>query len=232
MQELILSILLSLEPSFADRGKETWDQRVERMRLIAGAIDEAAAEATCEAPYGSDDCARTWTGSREDLATLLAVNGWVESKYALNVHEGKCRPWECDSLKGKDGKVVFRARTPWQIHQSTYLQAGEWKGMLGASPEATKVAARVAARILSDAYGVCKTIPGALARYGGAACTWKGVQYRYGVWQKITRKSPEALQADQESWENTFTRPKFVPVKIKIIPNTVSEKATRTKTNG
>ena len=228
MLNQILAILLSLEPSYRDH--ETWPQRVERMTMIAEAIDEAAAEATCEAPYAADDCAVKWKGSREELSTLLAVNGWVESKYALNVHEGKCRAWECDSIKGPDGKVVFRARTPWQIHQSTYLQTGEWKGMLGASPEATKVAAKVAARILSDSYNVCHTIPGALARYGGAACTWKGVAYRYKVWQQVTRKTSDALQADHSSWEQLLSRPKRT---IRIIPATkVSEKATGPKNNG
>ena len=230
MQEIVLAILLSLEPAHNDH--ETWSQRTERLTYIADAIDQASAEATCEAPFGTDDCAPIWKGSRQELATLLAVNGWVESKYALNVHEGKCRPWECDSIKGKDGKVVFRARTPWQIHQSTYLVTGEWKGMFGSSSEATKVAARVAARILSDSYGVCRTIPGALARYGGAACTWKGVGYRYKLWQTIVKKSQEALQADQASWERQLARPKLLQVKIIPSPTKVSVKNEKSKTNG
>ncbi len=217
MQQLILSILLALEPAHGDA--ETWVERTSRMEYIAEAIDEASAKATCEAPFASDDCAPIWKGSRKDLATLLAVNGWVESKYARNVHEGKCRPYQCDSIKGKDGKIVYRARTPWQIHQSSYLHAGEWKAMFGSSPEATKVAADVAARILSDAYGVCKTVPGALARYGGAACTWKGVGYRYKLWQRIQSTPDSELENQKLAWEAQLSRKK---VQIRIIPAAAS----------
>jgi len=190
MIQYLLIILLGLPPAYTDN--ETWDERTERMEVVATAIDNAASKATCQDRYENKECVRTWTGSNKQLALLLITKGWWESKFAKNVHEGKCREFECDAIK-VGGNVIHKARTPWQMQQTGFLRRGEWEGMVGSDLRSTAIAAIVAARILGSGLKRCKNIHGAMASYGGVKkCDWRGVDKRYNWFLRLSEKTDEA----------------------------------------
>jgi len=192
--EYIVTVLLSLQPAYAD--KEAWDQRANRMHVIAEAIDDASSKATCEGKYSTTDCKKTWTNSKRDLALLLVTKGFWESKFAKNVHEGKCRPYECDSYT-KNGRVIHKARSLWQIQKTGLVTKEEYNMMNASSVESTTMAANVAVRYLATGMNACKTISGAIAIYGGAkSCSWKGALPREHFFKGLRAKSDEQLHND------------------------------------
>lgn len=192
----IFALLLSLPAAHSDA--ETWEEREARMMIVATAIDEATALATCtaqHAPTNDYTCEPIWKGSKKDLAVLLITKGWWESKFAKNVHEGDCKSWECDPKKSADGSIVHRARSSWQVQKTGYVKKDEWKKMKGATLEATTIAANVATRALSASYNRCGTIMGSLSGYGGVlSCTWSGVSNRLVFWKKLMARSSEETQ--------------------------------------
>jgi len=196
--KFITVVLLSMEPSYGD--KEPWDDRTQRMEIVAKAIDDAAARATCSDPYAVETCKRLWPGSKRELALLLVTKGYWESRFAKNVHEGVCRPYECDASR-VNGSVVHRARSPWQIQKTGLVSKEEYAQMKSSSLESTTMAAVVATRYLSVGMGKCHTIPGAIAIYGGAgSCNWKGALGRYKFFQDISGRSDAdfAKRAEQQ----------------------------------
>lgn len=194
--EYIVTVLLSLQPSYAD--KETWDQRTDRMRIIASAIDDASARATCEDKYDTPDCKKVWTRGKRSMAMLLVTKGFWESKFAKNVHEGKCRKYECDAHT-VNGNLVHRARSPWQVQRTGLVSKDEYNMMNSSSQDATTMSATVASRYLVMGMNACKTIEGTIARYGGAKdCKWSGASARLSFYESLMRKSNEQFQADAE----------------------------------
>jgi hypothetical protein len=194
--QFILLVLLSLEPSYGDR--ETWDVRTERMGIIAKAIDDASSRATCSDAYANATCEKKWTGSKKELAMLLVTKGFYESRFAKNVHEGKCAKHECDAVV-VNGKVIHLARSPWQIQRTpTLVSEAEYKLMSSASLEGTTTSANVATRYLSMGFKTCHTIQGAIAMYGGAGCTWEGAVGRYGLFNKLMAKKEKDFQQDAD----------------------------------
>lgn len=188
----IFVVLLSLSPAHLD--EETWKEREARMTTIAYAIDAAASKATCSDKYKSVPCQRTWPGSKKDLALLLVTMGWWESKFAKNVHEGNCRDWECDPHK-VGGHIFHRARTPWQIQRTGFLEGDEWHEMMGTGLKATTIAAVVATRVLAHGRKRCSTNLGAMATFGGMeTCTWAAVVPRLQWWEKLRAKKDEELK--------------------------------------
>ena len=192
----ILTVLLSLEPAYTD--KETWDERVERMTTIASAIVEASSKATCQDSYDVVDCKKTWPGSKKSLALLLVTNGYWESKFAKNVHEGKCKSYECDAHE-VNGRVYHRARSPWQIQKTGLVTKDEYEKMSSSTLESTTISATVAAKHLSIGMNSCKTIVGAMSIYGGVkSCNWEGVKVRADFYKKLEQKSDEQLEKSVE----------------------------------
>lgn len=189
----ITMILLSLEPSYSD--KETWDQRTERMELIATAIDDAASKATCSDKYDTPKCEKTWSKDKKSLTLLLVTKGFWESRFAKNVHEGKCRVYECDAYQA-NGKTLHRARSLWQIQKTGLETREEYAQMSSSSLEATKMAANVAVRHLVIGMNACKTIPGTIAIYGGAkSCYWKGALPREAFYRRINAMAEDQIFA-------------------------------------
>jgi hypothetical protein len=189
----ITMILLSLEPSYSD--KETWDQRTARMELIATAIDDAASKATCSDKYDVPKCEKTWSQDKKSLALLLVTKGYWESKFAKNVHEGKCRVYECDAYR-VNGTTRHRARSLWQIQKTGLETREEYAQMSSSSLEATTMAANVAVRHLVLGMNTCKTIPGTIAVYGGAkSCYWKGAAPREAFYRRINAMSEDQIFA-------------------------------------
>lgn len=186
-------ILLSLEPSYSD--KETWEERSARMELIATAIDDASSRATCADKYDMPDCEKTWIKDKKTLGLLLVTKGFWESKFAQNVHDGKCRVYECDAYK-VNGKVRHKARSIWQIQKTGLVNKDEYAKMGSSSLESTTISANVAVRHLTLGMNKCKTISGTIAVYGGAkSCFWTGAAPREAFYKKISAMSDEQIFA-------------------------------------
>jgi hypothetical protein len=163
MTEMILAVLLSLPPWHGD--VETREEREARMRVVAQAIDTAAA------------------GDRK-LALLLVVLGESESHYARHIHEGQCRPWECDR-----GKSV----SPWQIRSGPWLSHEAWEGMRGADLAATTRAAQYVARSLRHGLRACKSsmpspLHGAFSVTARGGCGWPGAQRRVVRFRQLEQR--------------------------------------------
>lgn len=193
--QYITLVLLSLQPSYGDM--EPWNERTGRMEIVAKAIDEASSKATCSGSFDVAGCERKWPGSKKELALLLVTKGYWESRFAKNVHEGKCRVYECDAHK-VNGKVSHRARSPWQIQKTGLVTPNEYGNMKSSSQESTTLSAEVATRYLAIGMNKCKTIKGAISIYGGAnSCNWKGADGRYAFFKTLNGKSEEQFVADQ-----------------------------------
>ena len=189
----ITAILLSFEPSYSD--KETWDERSARMEVIATAIDDASSKATCSDKYVAPDCEKTWPQSKKSIALLLVTKGFWESRFAKNVHEGKCRKFECDAYT-VNGNRLHKARSPWQIQRTGLVSKEEYAKMNSSSLENTTLSANVAVRYLALGMKSCKTIRGAMSIYGGAkVCDWSGVAPREAFYKKINAMSDEQIFA-------------------------------------
>lgn len=173
--EYTLLALLSLPPSYSDANEVDRDAR---MRVIASAVSDASTKATCTESYSTPACVRIWDGTSKDLAALVLTKGWWESRYARNVHEGKCREHECDAVKLRNGDVWHMARTPWQF-QRTVFSEPVWTTFVGTDYEATRQAAWVATTILSRGMRACGSVQGAIAWYGIGRCESTRLGDRY-----------------------------------------------------
>lgn len=165
------------------------------MELIATAIDDASSRATCADKYDMPDCEKTWIKDKKTLGLLLVTKGFWESKFAQNVHDGKCRVYECDAYK-VNGKVRHKARSIWQIQKTGLVNKDEYAKMGSSSLESTTISANVAVRHLTLGMNKCKTISGTIAVYGGAkSCFWTGAAPREAFYKKISAMSDEQIFA-------------------------------------
>lgn len=176
----ILAMLMVFPPCYRDKNEPN---RSERMATIASAIDDATARATCSEPFDVPDCSPMWSRSQRELAAMLVTKGWWESRFASNVHAGRCGPEECDAIR-YNGIIVHRARSPWQL-QRTSFTVDEWSKMVGTDIEATRHAAFAASKILSEGMVRCKTVQGALSWYGAGRCMWSGSARRHRTFRKL-----------------------------------------------
>lgn len=201
LKTLILLTLLSKEPYSKDT--ETWQQREDRMEIVASAIIEATDNATC---YGKEEepCEVLWPGSREELAFLLVATAHHESNFAQHIHEGACRTeqGECDASRmqefpGGPVKHYARSLSIWQI-QKFDIPPQDWD-KIRAGVQGTSAAAWHAARRLSSGYRACKSLEGAISRYAtGKSCEWKGAAGRVKTLRAMMTSSEDSLQATVE----------------------------------
>jgi len=190
----ITAILLSLEPAYYS-DNETWDERSARMEVIATAIDDASSKATCADKYDTSDCSATWPNSKKSLALLLVTQGYWESKFAKNVHDGKCRSYECDAHV-TNGNILHRARSPWQIQRTGLVTKEEYQKMNSSSQEGTTMSANVATRYLALGMKSCKTTLGAISIYGGVKmCNWSGARPRDAFYKKLSNTAEDQFFA-------------------------------------
>lgn len=200
----ITAILLSLQPNLSD--KETWEERSSRMEIIAHAIDDASSKATCSENYNLEDCEKTWPGDKKQIALLLITQGYFESKFAKNVHERKCKPYECDSYR-KNGHVIHRARSLWQIQKTNLVSRDEYNKMKFFSKESTTLSANVAVRYLLTGMKSCKTVRGALAIYTGVkVCTWSGVAKREKFYNHLVSIDDESILENVKIQKEKLTK--------------------------
>jgi hypothetical protein len=192
----ITTILLGFQPIYGDN--ESWDQRVERMTIIAQAIDEASSKSTCSDKYNVPGCTPDWPADKKSLALLLVTTGYWESKFAKNVHEGKCKTYECDAYR-VNGNVRHRARSLWQIQKTPLVTMQEYSKMNSSSLESTTMSAIVATRHLSLGMKRCNTLVGAMSMYAtSSTCGWRGAKIRNSFYEKINEKSEEQILQDAE----------------------------------
>ena len=186
MFNAILAVALTLPAYSGDQ--ETPNQRLERVSVIARAVDKASAKATCahKLPEGSPRCRRVWPGSQRELAALLLTQAWHESRLAEHVHADRCGPLECD--RGF-------AKSLWQVHASGNLPKARWLTIGGTDQESTDRAAKAATRYLAGARARCGRMTrgtGAdwaaytIAGYAtGNECTWKGAKGRAATMRRL-----------------------------------------------
>ena len=178
-----LLALNTLPPAYVDKhevGREA------RMGTIAGAVTEVAERASCSGAYAGTGCVRIWNGTSQELVALLLTKGWWESRVAKHVHEGRCKPDECDAIVFK-GVVVQRARSPWQRQRTAY-SAPEWNTMVGTSYVATRAAAWAATKVLVEGRRRCGgTSFGTLSWYGRQRCVWDGALNRNETYKKLMK---------------------------------------------
>lgn len=182
MADALLTLLLTLAPAHADLG-EPPAERVARLGVLAGAIAEAAQEATCEdgrAPY----CDRIFKGPAVELAAVLAATAFDECRFARNIHAGKCEPHECDAVV-VGGEVRHRAVSVWQLHVTRIVPRPVWEAARGDGVEATTTAAWAAAQVLAVLRRQVVRVEGrtawacAFSAYAGVEkCSWKGAPAR------------------------------------------------------
>jgi hypothetical protein len=162
------------------------------MSTIGRAVVEVVMRARCAGAYAVPAyavpaCKPIWFGGEKELAALLITKGWWESRFAKNVHEGKCDSNECDAVKLRDGGVVHRARSPWQLQRTAYSDP-EWPTMVGTSFEATRDAAWAAAKVLAEGQRRCKSARGALSWYGWQRCEASGVGNRLVTYERLMKE--------------------------------------------
>jgi hypothetical protein len=123
------------------------------------------------------------TGPRS--AARLVVVGYWESRFLGRIQAGQCRSFrvrgqwqhECDGYRLRDGTVVYKARSWWQMQEVV----PEWPRILGLEPEPAKLAARAANRMLERGYRMCRTERGAISAYAIGHCGWAGA-HRRAAW--------------------------------------------------
>lgn len=159
--------------------KEEPDARSARLHVIADAVTDAAEQATCSAAYETESCVRLWPGATLDIGVLLVTQAYEESRLAKNVHEGRCRAYECDPIRvGNSGEIKHRARSLWQIHHVGPIEE-EWDHMVGTDYASTRAAAWAATKLLSRGYRACGNFSGAISQYAGVgSCHWSTAKRR------------------------------------------------------
>jgi hypothetical protein len=186
------AMLASLPPWYEDVNEEG---RNERLTVIAES--EAAGVGRAMAPTCGDPtpfCRPYWSGDAVVLVAGVTAEGFWESRFSRHVHEGRCKPWECDAWKRRDGTVLHRSRSSWQI-QGWHR---DWGAMLGADLEPTTRAAGAAAQLVAVGLNTCGSKLGAVTRYAGlGGCSWAGGTGRVRTWEQL-EKVGRAAQADCE----------------------------------
>ncbi len=202
LKESLLAAAMAFPAWHGDQ--ESTEDREVRLNVIAQAIDEAVAIATCRNENSSrerspsqasseskDDaeksesqtCKRFWHGTPRELGFLLLGQAFFETRLALHVHAGQCRVeiGECDG---------GRAISLWQLHHGYHLPVERWRSLAGTDLESTREAAIEASRALSRGRNFCKgSLEGAVANYAtGKSCQWKGAAKRVRFVRRMLSK--------------------------------------------
>jgi hypothetical protein len=199
--KIILTILLSLPVSYNDTVAETTEARIARMETIATSIDVAASKATCKDTAKDEHCISSWKGSYDHLALWLITQGFWESRFSLDVHNGSCNDKK-DSSMCDHGRSV----SVWQLQKGLHFPVEKWNAAKGSSLEATINAATGAAAILSLSYDSCYSYwgyEGMVSMYAtGKTCKWKddkrGPKNRNMTFLNLEKKSAQLVDDEQK----------------------------------
>jgi hypothetical protein len=184
--------MLSLQVAWypAGRAPETEAVRLARFERIALSVERASWRASGD----------EWPYPAEELAALLVMEGWYESKFVWRVHAGKCRLklGECDVAIDSRGRLFAKAAGTWQVQASQLVPFREWRTLTGTDQASTDRAAWAAAKILSASRKRCgrgNYWPEAtISLYAtGRSCRWRGAPQRARTFRRLLRnhfKSP------------------------------------------
>lgn len=190
-------MVLLILPRWYEDVNEDPIERHARMSTIAMSVADASDRASCTGRWEAvPDCKRMWYGDPTDLAMGVLALGWHETRYSKHVHEGRCKPWECDPYVRADGTIGHKAHGPWQIHS----WAQGWSKMTNTSYAATYTGAFAAATSISSGYGTCRgSYRGAVSRYAtGKTCDWKGAGPRVNTWMLCNSLAARARSGELE----------------------------------
>lgn len=228
LKELLITLFLSHTPHYTDQ--ETWSEREARAEVMADAIDNAAARATCTGEYADKKdtpkeqrCVRIWPAPKKDLAILMLTMAKFESTFSERIHKNECNlhKGECDAGRawdGKSGKYSYyqKAWTPWQLHRFLDIPQEDWDQIASGIP-GTRMAAWYATKRFSAAFRACGTYEGAYSRYGrGNGCRpIKTAPDRVATFVKLQKLSQWELDRrvakQREAVEKKFPEPEPVP---------------------
>lgn len=171
--KILLAVLLSLHPWHLDN--ESPDVREARMSVVATSIGDASDALTCSGAYAKTACKPAWTGTRDQLAMWLLIQGYFESSYALDVHDGSCNKVRNNP---KYPRCDFgRSASVWQLQLGYHFPIDRWTRSIGLSQESTNYAARQAGLALARSYNACyssRGYAGMVSMYvTGSSCYWK-----------------------------------------------------------
>jgi hypothetical protein len=127
----------------------------------------AQAEIIAQAIAEVSETTRGWPGSKRELASLLLTVAWHETRLSLRIHDGLCKPYECD--RG-------RARGLWQLHAHASLPKERWLAVAGLDLESTRNGAAEAAKALVRSRRLCLRgtnadwVAPTLSAYAGLGC--------------------------------------------------------------
>lgn len=164
----LITVLLRLPPWYEDVEREPPDQREHRAVVLAVSITTSTETQTGVNPV--------------TLAALEVTQGFWESRFALHVHQDKCRIkiGECDA---------GRAKSVWQLQATGLVPRDVWVRIGGTDLASTTLAARGAARVLTTGLQKCGDIEGAISMYAtGSLCRWKGAPERVRFYRKIRQQ--------------------------------------------
>lgn len=130
----IYKILSETKPWHEDLTEDP-EERESRLRTLANSIYIAALSAVNTGQFA---------GSQEELEILMATVCWWETRLARRIHEGKCKPDECDHGKAKGlPQVQLASGVPEELwanseglefkntlssmHAATFVLSNSWK---------------------------------------------------------------------------------------------------------
>lgn len=189
----LIALLTTLPSYYQD--KEEPAERTERLTVIAKAIADVAAEATCSGAYATESCSRLWPGTEQDLVIFLVTKGFWESRFAKHVQAGKCGPRECDAYKDYyTGKIVHRSASYFQVQSNGLVPTKEWRTLTGLDYAPTRRAAWAAAKVASAGRKRCASSGASwefttMSAYAsGYTCSWHGAYRRVKFYTKLKAK--------------------------------------------
>lgn len=152
----LLAAIAALPVFHEDVGADLVATKQDQAEMIAGAIAHSV------------EGAQGWPGTERELAALMLTVAWHETRLSLRIHDGRCRPLECD--RG-------RARGLWQLHVHRSLPKERWLRVAGLNRESTDNAAHEAAIALIRSRRMCSIatrgrdwVGATLTAYAGLGC--------------------------------------------------------------
>ena len=96
--DIALAVLLVLPRWYEDVNEDPM-MRHHRMSTIAMSVAISTERATCTGEWkGVLTCKRIWAREPVELAMGVLALGWHKTRYSKHVHEGHCKPYECDPV--------------------------------------------------------------------------------------------------------------------------------------
>lgn len=179
--EAVLAVLLARPVYKEDNVPELRNAKAAQLQRVADAVVTAN-----RPPAGI---------GRSDWAALVLAIGEAESNWSLRIGRTECKPWECDTLRMRDGSLIVRAVGYWQPHKNV-LNAEIWHTLIGEETELAQ--AHNANAMLARGYHTCKNagvpwLQATINGYAGKRCNlldWPGLRLRGKYWMDIRARLP------------------------------------------